>query len=208
MPVDRQSLVKRLAEFVSEHGGKSYEDSLIPLIRAQFKSNDDEDLSKLFCSELVAACYKHLGFLSSEKVAGNFTPKDFSNDALLLHNADLGPIIKYSLRHALADHDMSDIDDRKRLTNSAPSSAPPSSAPRSPRMRLRVQVAAQQVAPSTPPKDSWRRSSGGSGSAPIAVTVSRTKDRESAAASPSKRTSERTVMLQRRISVTELDEDD
>jgi len=83
-----------LASFVSEHAGKTYEDSLMPLVKAKFKTNKDEDFSKFFCSELVAAAFKHLGLLSKSMNASNFTPKDFASEHVLLNQAELGPIIK------------------------------------------------------------------------------------------------------------------
>lgn len=56
----RKSLTAPLAEFVQEHSGKTYEESIMALIRAQFKANHAEDLSSMFCSELVAASLKKL----------------------------------------------------------------------------------------------------------------------------------------------------
>ncbi len=37
-----------------------------------------EDLSSLFCSELVAEAYQRLGLLSEAKPANEYTPADFS----------------------------------------------------------------------------------------------------------------------------------
>jgi hypothetical protein len=83
-----------LALFVRAHCGKSYEDSIVSMIRAKFKSNKEEDLSTIFCSELIAACYKHLGLLSQSQNASNFTPKDFANAHVMMNDGELGVIRK------------------------------------------------------------------------------------------------------------------
>jgi len=54
-----------------------------------------EDLTRVFCSELVAAAYQHLGLLDQYPPAGGYAPKDFSSEQtdsaalLLLKGAQL-----------------------------------------------------------------------------------------------------------------------
>ncbi len=52
-----------------------------------------QDLSKLFCSELVAALYQRLGVLPSHPAASNYTPKSFATENIpFLNGAVLGPL--------------------------------------------------------------------------------------------------------------------
>lgn len=41
--------------------------------------NKQEDLSSLFCSELVAAAYQRLNIFKSDRPSNTFTPDDFSS---------------------------------------------------------------------------------------------------------------------------------
>ena len=44
-----------------------------------FLRNDEEDLSSLFCSELVAEAYQRMGILDPERSSSEYTPDDFSS---------------------------------------------------------------------------------------------------------------------------------
>ena len=78
------------------------------LIKAAYDGwlgENQEDLSSLFCSELVAESYQRMGLLSSASSAlpsNEFTPKDFSSDGKpplkLLKNAKLAKeiFVKYA----------------------------------------------------------------------------------------------------------------
>lgn len=63
----------------------------------RFETSRKKDLSKVFCSELVAAAYQHVGLLENFPPAGGYNPKDFSAEQLyppgvhLLKRARLGP---------------------------------------------------------------------------------------------------------------------
>ena len=84
----REKMYKELFRFRKEVQGKPYEKSKLDLIRSAFDSNkeylsflenDEEDLSSLFCSELVAEAYKRMGILDTMKLSSEFTPDDFTS---------------------------------------------------------------------------------------------------------------------------------
>lgn len=85
---------------------RPYEESKLQLIRAAhdgpLSHTQQEDLSSLFCSELVAEAYQHLGLLQ-EPPAGlpsnEYTPRDFSSAGRikLERGASLGPEIPVTL---------------------------------------------------------------------------------------------------------------
>ena len=88
----RAQMYKQLLEFRKEVQGRPYEKSKVELILSSidaqeeylsFLRNTKEDISSLFCSELVAAAYKKMGLLDTTKLSNEFTPDDFSssNDA-------------------------------------------------------------------------------------------------------------------------------
>ncbi len=68
--------------------GRPYEKDQIQMILSaidaqewflSFLRNKHEDLSSLFCSELVAAAYQRLGLLGDEKLSNEYTPDDFAS---------------------------------------------------------------------------------------------------------------------------------
>lgn len=84
----RKDMYKRLLEFRKQVQGRPYEKSDLELIRSAFNfsesylnflGNTHEDLSSLFCSELVAEAYKCMGLLKTERLSNDFTPDDFSS---------------------------------------------------------------------------------------------------------------------------------
>lgn len=63
--------------------GRPYERSKIELIKAAYDGAfgaNEEDLSSLFCSELVAEAYQNLGLLDGDTPSNEYTPADFSQD--------------------------------------------------------------------------------------------------------------------------------
>ncbi len=50
------------------------------LIQSMRKGNKHEDLSTIFCSELVAAAYMCMGWLGDHTASSNFVPADFSTE--------------------------------------------------------------------------------------------------------------------------------
>jgi hypothetical protein len=86
LKVNRTDHMKRaLLDFRKQVKNRPYEKSRIELIKAAYDGplgENIEDLSSLFCSELVAEAYQRLGLLSEpprSKPSNEYTPKDFSS---------------------------------------------------------------------------------------------------------------------------------
>ena len=89
-------MLKALNTFREEVKGKPYEKSTIQLIKAAWDGlfsflDNKEDLSSLFCSELLAAAYQKMGLLGPEPPSNEYIPKDFSKASKLqlLHGYSL-----------------------------------------------------------------------------------------------------------------------
>ncbi len=87
--------IKDLMALRREVSSRPYEESTMELIRAAYDGplghNNEEDLSSLFCSELVAEAYQRLGLLNDKKPSNEYTPADFSEKkGLKLLNGSLG----------------------------------------------------------------------------------------------------------------------
>lgn len=83
----RQEMYEGLLKFRKEVQGRPYEKHKTELILSAFDfqeeylsflRNTKEDLSSLFCSELVAEAYKRMGLLTG-KLSNEYTPDDFSS---------------------------------------------------------------------------------------------------------------------------------
>jgi len=71
--------------------GKKYERSKMELFKAAYDGplgHNSEDLSSVFCSELVAEAYQALGLVSEVKSSNEYTPADFSFNNGLVLNGD------------------------------------------------------------------------------------------------------------------------
>ncbi len=78
--------IKKLMEFRREVTGRPYEQDIIELIKAAYDGPfglNTEDLSSLFCSELVAEAYQRLGLLDESIPSNEYTPRDFSEKGKL-----------------------------------------------------------------------------------------------------------------------------
>ena len=90
----REKMIENLLKFKKELGVRPYEKSKLELIRSAldfheefltFLKNEEEDLSSLFCSELVAAAYQRMGLLEADttsekyKTSNEYTPDDFTS---------------------------------------------------------------------------------------------------------------------------------
>ena len=82
-----QQRLKSLIKLRKKLRGKKYEKNYIELIKSAYDGpfgHNTEDLSSLFCSELVAEAYQAMGLLSDDKTekcykpSNEFTPADFS----------------------------------------------------------------------------------------------------------------------------------
>ena len=74
--------IKNLMLLRRKLAGKEYEQDKIELIKAAYDGplgRNSEDLTSLFCSELVAEAYQRLGLLSEDKPSNEYTPADFSD---------------------------------------------------------------------------------------------------------------------------------
>jgi len=78
--------------FMIEMCKRSYEHSRVQLMFSAIHTNKKEDLSTIFCSELVAASFKNMGLFHPDTNSNNFVPRDFTSDERLdgkdikLHN--------------------------------------------------------------------------------------------------------------------------
>lgn len=72
--------MEKLYEFVEEVSGRPYKQDWIQLVRASYNANEEDDLSSMFCSQLIAAAYQRLGLISNEVCSNNFVPSDFANN--------------------------------------------------------------------------------------------------------------------------------
>ena len=81
--IDRTDTMKNLLrELRAEVKGRKYEKSEIELIKSAYDGpfgTNIEDLSTLFCSELVAEAYQRIGILSHDIPSNEYTPNDFSD---------------------------------------------------------------------------------------------------------------------------------
>ena len=91
---------KRLADlhqFRAEMRGVPFERSRSQLLRASRRANRVEDLSSVFCSELVAKAYMRMNLLGDSLPCNDYTPKDFTTSRVppleLRKRAVLGPEI-------------------------------------------------------------------------------------------------------------------
>jgi len=67
-----------LSDFIKEVDGRPYKQSWMDLVRAWQGSHTNEDLSSIFCSELIAAAYKRMGLLDNSIPSNNYLPVDFA----------------------------------------------------------------------------------------------------------------------------------
>ena len=92
----------KLMRFREKVKNRPYEKSKLELIKAAYDGplgHNEEDLSSLFCSELVAEAYQQIGLLKSPPKglpSNEYTPKDFTEDKglVLEKGATLGAEIK------------------------------------------------------------------------------------------------------------------
>lgn len=84
-------MVKGLHEFLTEFSDVPYEKNLIEMIKSAYDgiggTNKKENLSSLFCSEMMAKIYQKMGLLrSSDKgglVCNEYAPRDFTSNVEL-----------------------------------------------------------------------------------------------------------------------------
>lgn len=91
-----------LMEFRKDVRNRPYEKNEIELIKSAYDGpwgHNEEDLSSLFCSELVAEAYQRIGLLPKDIPSNEYTPKDFTSEKnlKLLGGASLGNEIPVSV---------------------------------------------------------------------------------------------------------------
>ncbi len=72
--------IKILAKFREEVKGRPYEESKLELFKSAYDwigGANDEDLSSIFCSELIAEFYQRIGIIESYTSSNEYTPADF-----------------------------------------------------------------------------------------------------------------------------------
>lgn len=72
------SQVELLAELRHEFKGRPYEESRIELAMSAFPGQGVEDLSSLFCSELVAEAMEHIDLIPDTRASNKYVPGDFA----------------------------------------------------------------------------------------------------------------------------------
>ena len=105
---EREEMNQKMMGFFEEVSGRPYEKNKLDLILSSMKfieealpflKNRKEDLSSLFCSELVAAALQRMGILETSRVSHSYTPDDFSsNRELALLKGSLSKEIYIDLR--------------------------------------------------------------------------------------------------------------
>lgn len=92
---NQDSCGQRLMSHLKLHNRKEYEKSIVKLFMAAeddlIFGFSDEDLTSIFCSELVAVTYKYLGLIPNDMNASEYQPEDFSSHTYvkLNHGAKL-----------------------------------------------------------------------------------------------------------------------
>lgn len=85
----RQEMYAELLKFMKEVQGRPYEKNKSELLLSaldfqeeylSFLRNTKEDLSSLFCSELVAEAYMRMGLWGRKKLSNEYTPDDFASN--------------------------------------------------------------------------------------------------------------------------------
>jgi hypothetical protein len=88
LAVERTSpMLDELSRFRKEVKNRPYEEHIVQMVKAVWDGplgHVEEDLSSLFCSELVAEAYQRMGLLPDSEAGGRpateYTPKNFSEE--------------------------------------------------------------------------------------------------------------------------------
>ncbi len=76
--------------------GRNYEENKLELFKSAYDfigGHNEEDLSSLFCSELIAEAYQRMGFLSEHKPSNEYTPADLAELLILEGGQSLTELI-------------------------------------------------------------------------------------------------------------------
>lgn len=80
-----ESMLQALREFQLEVKGRGFDKNPLELFKAAvddawWLDENQTDLTRLFCSELVAETYKRMGLLPEQPASNEYLPRDFSSD--------------------------------------------------------------------------------------------------------------------------------
>jgi len=78
-PNNQSKNFPELEEWLFSMAQTLYETKKADLMKSVMKANRTEDLSTVFCSELVAATFKKIGLLPDKTVSSNMLPRDFAS---------------------------------------------------------------------------------------------------------------------------------
>lgn len=90
----------RLMKLRKEISRRPYDFDILEMFRSAYDGiggDNQEDLSSIFCSELVAEAYQRLGLLDGELASNEYTPADFADDRKL-------KLLRGSLSQAIKIH--------------------------------------------------------------------------------------------------------
>ena len=113
-PQQRSDMKKTLRDFMQETKDRPYETNKLQLVLSSTDFLDEpfnllnlneEDLSSVFCSELVAAAYQRMGLIDRTKCSNRYTPEDFTTRrGLEIMMGTLGPEIYIDLKAMMEDN--------------------------------------------------------------------------------------------------------
>ena len=92
--LNKEDIIK-LMQLRKELARRDYESNAFEMLKAAYDGDlgaNTEDLSAIFCSELLAEAYQSIGLLDEKTPSNEYTPADFSDDNTLpLLRGKLGP---------------------------------------------------------------------------------------------------------------------
>ena len=79
------TMLNRLKEFRHEVRNRPFEKDTIELVKSAYDGpfgHNVEDLSSIFCSELIAESHQRMSMLGEDKSSNEYTPKDFAGEEI------------------------------------------------------------------------------------------------------------------------------
>mmetsp|Transcript_26466 Transcript_26466/g.41200 ORF Transcript_26466/g.41200 Transcript_26466/m.41200 type:complete len:354 (-) Transcript_26466:61-1122(-) len=74
------AMIDSLSQFMEETRGRPYKTDYFQLFRSLFQSNEEDDTTSLFCSQLIVAAYQQMGIVKNETLSNNFLPSHFADN--------------------------------------------------------------------------------------------------------------------------------
>ena len=114
-----RKLRAELVRYQEEMLGRKFNKNPITYMEALLAIPHREDMSSVFCSQLVAGAYKRMGLLPPDFAASSYFPRDFSKVAKarlpLQNGAYLGP--ELTLRFEESEFDEEDMQSEVRMSS-------------------------------------------------------------------------------------------